>query len=95
MKLYYICSMNIAKKIETQIGKIKDGETFTYQDLSIRKEEYTATAKTLERLIKKGKIKRISTGVFYKPLQTVFGELKPNEEEVIKPYLFKNGERIA
>jgi hypothetical protein len=87
--------MNIAKGIEEKINKIKEGDTFTYQNLSIKKEEYTATAKALERLIKKEKIKRISTGVFYKPKQTAFGELKPNEEELIKPYLFKNGKRIA
>ena len=86
--------MNIARKIEKKINSIKEGSTFTYQDLAIKKEEYTATAKTLERLIKKGIIKRVSTGIFYKPKQTVFGELKPNEEEIIKPYLFKNGKRI-
>ncbi len=87
--------MNIAKKIESEISKIEDGDTFTYKDLVIRKEEYSATSKTIERLIKKGIIKRISTGVFYKPKQTIFGELKPNEEKIITPYLFKDGKRIA
>lgn len=87
--------MNIAKEIEKKIDNIREGDTFTYQDLSIKKKEYSATAKTLERLIKKEKIKRISTGVFFKPKKTIFGELKPNEEEIIKPYLFNNGKRIA
>ncbi len=87
--------MNIAKKIEEKIKTIEKGETFTYKDLAIKKEEYLAASKTLERLLKKGLIKRISTGVFYKPKQTVFGELKPDEEKIITPYLFKNGKRIA
>ncbi len=87
--------MNIAKKIEKKINNIENGNTFTYKDLGIKKEEYSATSKALERLIKKEIIKRISTGVFYKPKQTVFGELKPNEEKIITPYLFKNGRRIA
>lgn len=87
--------MNIARKIQKKINNIVEGNTFTYQDLSIKKEEYAATAKTLERLIKKGVINRISTGIFYKPRQTIFGNLKPGEEEIIKPYLFKNGRRIA
>jgi len=87
--------MNVAKKIEENISTIKRGETFTYKDLAIAKEEYTAASKTIERLIKKGIIKRISTGVFYKPKQTAFGELKPDEEKIITPYLFKNGKRIA
>ena len=87
--------MNIAKKIEEKIKKIEKGETFTYKDLAIKKEEYSAASKTIERLLKKGIIKRISTGVFYKPKQTIFGELKPDEEKIITPYLFNNGKRIA
>ncbi len=88
--------MNIAREIEKQINSFENGNTFTYKDLDIKKEEYSATTKIIERLIKKGKIKRISTGVFYKPKQTIFGELKPDEEKIITPYLFKkNGKRIA
>jgi len=87
--------MNIAKKIEEQINNIDDGNIFTYKDLNIRREEYSAASKSIERLIKKEIIKRISTGIFYKPKQTVFGELKPDEEKIITPYLFKNGRRIA
>jgi hypothetical protein len=40
-------------------------------------------------------IKRVSTGLFYKPKQTIFGELMPREEELLKNYLFENGKRIA
>jgi len=87
--------MNIAKKIEEQIDNIENGKTFTYKDLNIKKDEYSAASKSIERLIKKEIIKRISTGVFYKPKKTIFGELKPDEEKIITPYLFKNGKRIA
>jgi len=87
--------MKVTEKITKNIYRMDSGKTFTYRDLLIKKEEYSATAKVLERLIKKGEIKRLSTGVFYKPKKTVFGELKPSDEEVIKPYLFKNGKRIA
>jgi len=87
--------MNIAKKIEEKIDNIESGKIFTYKELNIKKEEYSAASKSIERLIKRKIIKRISTGVFYKPKQTVFGELKPDEEKIITPYLFKNGKRIA
>jgi len=87
--------MKVTQKIEKQIRKIKEGTTFKYQQLSIEPSEYSATAKALERFIEKGIIKRVSTGVFYKPKQTIFGELKPNEEELLKPYLFQNNQRIA
>jgi len=49
----------------------------------------------MERLLKKGIVKRVTTGVFYIPKKSVFGELKPKEEELIKSYLFKNNKRIA
>ncbi|GHT32318.1 hypothetical protein FACS189434_03790 [Bacteroidia bacterium] len=87
--------MTITQKIQKQISKLADGTTFKYEQLGIEPQEYTAAAKALERFVNKGVIKRISTGVFYKPKQTVFGELKPNEEEVLKPYLFEHGKRIA
>ena len=87
--------MIVAKKISDKIDQMESGNTFSYKDLNVNKKEYSAISKTIERLIKKGKIKRISTGVFYKPKKTIFGELKPDEEKIIKPYLYKNGKRIA
>jgi len=87
--------MKVAQKIEKKISRMKDGTTFRYQQLSIPQEEYIAAAKTIERLISKGLIKRVSPGVFYKPKQSLFGELKPSEEELLKSYLFEEGKRIA
>ncbi len=87
--------MNIAKKIEEKLRSIKEGETFTYEQLSIDKKEYLTAAKAIGRLIKRGKIKRVSPGQFFKPKKTVFGELLPNDEEILKPYLFNSGKRTA
>lgn len=85
----------MAAQIRTQIKKLPEGKTFGYDDLCIAKEKYTTAAKVLERLQKEGLIKKISKGVFYKPEQTVFGELKPDYRELLRPYLFDNGKRIA
>lgn len=87
--------MTISKKIEDKVKNLPIGTTFTYQTLSVKADEYAATAKALERLIKKELIKRVSTGVFYKPKHTIFGELMPREEELLKNYLFDNDKRIA
>lgn len=87
--------MNLATKIRTQIEKFTVGKTFGYADLCITKEEYQTAAKALERLQEKGVIKKIAKGVFYKPEQTVFGELKPDYSEQLRTYLFENGKRIA
>ena len=87
--------MKVADKIEKKINRIKEGTTFKYQQLDIAPSEYSAAAKAIERLITRKVIKRVSTGVFYKPKKTAFGELRPREEELIKPYLFVQNKRIA
>jgi len=87
--------MNVSDKIRKKVKKIPNGTTFTYKDLSIERSEFAAASKAVERLIRAGVFKRVSTGVFYKPEITVFGELRPTEEELLKSYLFDNGQRIA
>jgi hypothetical protein len=87
--------MKVAEKVERKINRMKEGTTFKYQQLGITQSEYSAATKAIERLIKKGIIKRVSTGVFYKPKRSAFGELRPREEELLKPYLFQDGKRIA
>ncbi|QQS30033.1 MAG: hypothetical protein IPM47_03510 [Sphingobacteriales bacterium] len=87
--------MTVTQKIQKYINKLAEGTTFKYDQLAVEPQEYVAAAKAIERLIIKGIIKRVSTGVFYKPKETVFGELKPNEAELLKPYLFEKGKRVA
>jgi len=87
--------MTLAAKIQARVKKLPTGKSFGYADLGIAKTDYQTAAKALERLQTKGIIKKISKGVFYKPEQTVFGELKPDYNEQLKQYLYKNGKRIA
>jgi hypothetical protein len=87
--------MTLATQIRKRIKQFPEGKIFGYDDLRIAKEDYTTAAKALERFQKAGSIKKISKGVFYKPEQTVFGELQPNNSEQLRPYLFENGKRIA
>lgn len=87
--------MKVAEQIRKTITKLPEDKTFGYADLRIRKEEYQTAAKALERMQAKGLIKKMSKGIFYKPIKTVFGDLLPDETEQLKPYLFKNGKRIA
>jgi hypothetical protein len=87
--------MRISQKIENQLKSIPEGSVFNYQEFSIEANEYPAASKKIERLIAKGVLKRASKGIFYKPKQTVFGILQPREDEFLRQYLFKNGQRIA
>jgi hypothetical protein len=87
--------MSVSQKILKQINNLAEGVAFRYEQLSIEPQEYIAATKAIERLIRKGVIKRLSTGLFYKPKKTVFGELKPGEDEILKSYLVEKGKRIA
>lgn len=87
--------MALTTEIRKKIKSLPKGKTFGYDDLCIAKDDYSTAAKALERLQKEGLIKKISKGVFYKPEQTVFGELKPDYSELLRPYLFENGKRVA
>lgn len=87
--------MTVAQKIEKSINRFPVGETFKYDRLNIKAKEYSAATKAMQRFIEKGTVKRVSTGLFYKPKESMFGDLSPREEKLIEPYLYENGKRIA
>jgi len=87
--------MTVAQKINTEILKMPEGNTFKYQELDISRDEYAAAAKAIERMLKAGVIQRVSTGLFYRPKKTIFGVLTPDEQELLRPYLFEGRKRIA
>ena len=87
--------MTISKKIAQQILILPEDISFGYGELDISRQEFLSAAKALERLQKKGLIKKLSKGKFYKPKMTPFGEKRPDEQQVLKPYLYQQGERIA
>lgn len=87
--------MKVAEQIRKAIIDLPEDKTFGYTDLPIAKSEYQTAAKALERMKTKGLIKKMSKGIFYKPIKTLFGDLIPDENERLKPYLFKKGKRIA
>ena len=59
--------MRVTQNIQKIISKLAEGTTFKYEQLEVEPQEFVAAAKAIERLIAKGLIKRVSTGVFYKP----------------------------
>jgi hypothetical protein len=87
--------MALASTIRNEIKQFPEGKTFGYADLNISKNDYLTAAKALERFQKEGLIKKLSKGLFYKPKSTVFGDLKPDYTELLRPYLFENGKRVA
>ena len=87
--------MKVSQKINNQIAQLKEGVLFKYQDLNLAPSEYGAATKSIERLIGAGKVQRAAKGLFYKPQQSILGALPPRDDEFLKQYLFKNGQRVA
>ncbi len=87
--------LSVSQKVFRTIEKIPENITFGYEQLPIDRNEIVTAAKAIERLQKRGIIKRLSKGKFYKPKMTIFGERTPGEQELLKSYLYKNGERFA
>lgn len=86
---------SLSDSIQRQVQSIPEDTSFGYGQLTIPEQQFQSAAKVLERLQKKGVIRKLSKGIFYKPKKTVFGEKWPDEEQVLKPYLFRAGQRIG
>jgi hypothetical protein len=87
--------MNITTYIRDKIDRIDAGVAFTYDDLAIPDGDFIAASKSLSRLVTSSTIKRYRKGVYYKPKQTAFGELKPRDSELLKIYLFEGNKQVA
>jgi len=87
--------MVISDKIRERIALFPRGQVFTIADFDIDRQYCGALIKSLNRMVGQGLLQRLSKGKFYKPQQSVFGELPPSEEEVVKDFLEKNGKTIG
>ncbi|HRL09038.1 MAG TPA: DUF6088 family protein [Aliarcobacter sp.] len=77
--------MSVAKITRDFVENIESAKLFTYDDIPCLNK--TSAAIELSRLFKKGIIKKVSKGKFYKPKIRVFGEVAPNTNDKIKSYL--------
>ena len=81
--------------ITDKINRLPIGFVFTYDDLKIEVNKVDAVTKALGRLVKEGKIRKLSPGRFYKARTTDFGELKPDIYQVVKDLLEENGKILG
>lgn len=87
--------MVITREVQRLVENFQPDCVFTYQDLNLPTERSESVIKMLNRLVSEGVIAKISKGRFYKPKQSVFGALKPKQEEIVKDLLEKDGEIIG
>lgn len=83
--------MKTAEYIEYTIGRLPKGYVFTYSDFNTEVNQKEAVIKALNRMVASGKIAKLSKGKYYKPENTPFGKLQPNQSQVVKDLLEENG----
>lgn len=81
--------MVISKEVLNIVNRKKEGEVITYKDFS-KLQNRNGVALALSKLHRKGVLKKIGKGLFYKPKKTRFGEIGPSENDILKALLGKN-----
>lgn len=73
------------------IDRFPKGFVFTYADFNTEVSQKQALIKALNRMVISGKIAKLSKGKYYKPETTPFGDLLPNQKQVVKDLLEEKG----
>jgi uncharacterized protein YjgD (DUF1641 family) len=83
--------MKITKYIAFKIERLPKGYVFTYDNFFTEVNRKEAVIKALNRMVASGKIAKLAKGKYYKPETTPFGNLQPNQDQVVKDLLEENG----
>ncbi len=75
---------SINQEVNDRISSMEPGKVFNYSYFDIYKNNPSAVAKALSRLAKANRIQRVEKGVYFIPIKSKFGSLRPSEEELIK-----------
>jgi len=87
--------MKVSEYVLDRVNRFQVGYVFTYTDFDLPAKDADAVMKALNRMVKSGKIKKLSKGKFYKPKNSQFGELKPDIYQFVKDLLEKDGKIIG
>ncbi|MDO9153543.1 MAG: DUF6088 family protein [Paludibacter sp.] len=79
--------MKTTDSIANTIDRLPNGYVFTYTDFVNEVNKKEAVVKALNRMVAAGKLSKLSKGKYYKPEKTVFGDLQPNQREIVKDLL--------
>lgn len=83
--------MKIAEYVAFTIDRLPRSYVFTYADFTSEVNQKEAVIKALNRMVAAGKIAKLSKGRYYKPENTPYGKLQPNQAQVVKDLLEENG----
>jgi hypothetical protein len=77
--------------IEYKINRLPKGYVFTYLDFITDANKKEAVIKALNRMAASDIIKKLSKGKYYRPENTVFGNLLPEQSQIVKDLLVSDG----
>ncbi len=84
-------NMKLADLIAFKLSRFPKGYVFTYADFISTVNGKEAVIKALNRMVVSGKISKLSKGRYYKPEGTLFGNLQPNQAQIVKDLLEADG----
>jgi hypothetical protein len=87
--------MKTTDYIAITIDRFPKGYVFTYADFTTAVNKKEAVIKALNRMVVSGKITKLAKGKYYKPESTPFGNLEPNQYQVVKDLLEDEGKTIG
>ena len=87
--------MKTTDYIAITIDRFSKGYVFTYADFTTAVNKKEAVIKALNRMVVSGKIAKLAKGKYYKPESTPFGNLEPNQYQVVKDLLEDDGKTIG
>ena len=87
--------MKITDIISFTTDRLPKGYVFTYTDFTTEVSQKEAVIKALNRMVKSGKISKLSKGKYYKPENSSFGNLQPKQAEIVKDLLEDGGKIVG
>jgi hypothetical protein len=87
--------MKTTDYIAFTIYRFPKGYVFTYADFTTDVNKKQAVIKALNRMVVSGKIAKLAKGKYYKPETTPFGNLEPNQYQVVKDLLEDDSKTIG
>jgi hypothetical protein len=87
--------MKTSEYIVFKVNKLPKGYVFTYNDFTTEVNKKEAVIKALNRMVESGKIAKLAKGKYYKPENTPFGSLQPNQAQVVKDLIEDDGKIIG
>ncbi|WP_394809410.1 DUF6088 family protein [Nitrosomonas sp.] len=87
--------MKTSENVAATVDRLPVGHVFSYTDINSGADGKEAVIKSLNRMVQAGKLTKLAKGKFYKPENTPFGPLQPDQSEVVKDLLEEDGKIIG